>query len=53
MPCIGLNNPYYRIPTAEELQKDIKKCFQLYDVSQYLSKKTEDGYKEYLLKKQL
>lgn len=52
MPCLG-NNPHYRISTAEDLQRDMKKCFQLYDVSLYLSKKVEDGYKEYLLKKQL
>ena len=52
MPCLG-NNPHFRIPTAEELQRDIVKCFTIYDVTLYLAKKVEDGYKEYQLKKAL
>lgn len=52
MPCVG-ENPYFRINTEVELVADMAKCFNLYDVSTYLSAKVESTYKEYLLEKSL
>jgi len=46
MPCLS-DNSFYRVNTSVELFADLKKCISLFEVSQYLTKKVEETWKEY------
>jgi ribonuclease HI len=52
MPCLE-DNTFYLVNTAGELLSDLKKCITLFEVSQYLTTKVEETWKEYQIQRQL
>ena len=52
MPCLK-DNTFYLVNTAEELLTDLKKSITLFEVSQYLTTKVEETWKEYQIQRQL